>query len=85
VELHIPAPGGVEAEADLLARLTSAGVVVARLERVPPSLADLLQRAIVRDGRDGESSADHAGRDAVAMDPSGLPSGVPVHFTADSV
>ncbi len=81
VELHIPAPGGVEAEADLLARLTSAGVTVARLERVPPSLADLLQRAIVRDGRDGHVYTDPEGRGAAPTD---LRTGVHSHSTADT-
>jgi ABC-2 type transport system ATP-binding protein len=81
VELHLPAPGGVESEADLLARLTSAGVTVARLERVPPSLADLLQRAIVRDGRDGHVYTDPEGRDAAPTD---VRTGVHSHSTADT-
>lgn len=60
IVLDIPSPGSTAGEAALLKRLTRAGVVAARLERVPPSLAELLQRAIAR--ADGERSLSNGGR-----------------------
>lgn len=46
VTLEVRGRSGAEAEARLLAELGEAGVEVARLERLRPGLADLLQRAI---------------------------------------
>lgn len=46
VSLDVPARHDADAEAELLGELTRAGVTVARLERIRPTLAELLQRAI---------------------------------------
>lgn len=51
-EFECVLPGGADGAAAALARLASAGIAVARLERTEPSLADLIERALT--GAPGE-------------------------------
>ena len=84
VELDVPAPGGADAEADLLARLTHARVTVARLERVPPSLADLLQRAIARADEGGAGVREYHGQPAPGLDTRSAEYSLTLHTSGDS-